>query len=57
MDDVACMTVLTASVVSISLAAASFLAEKPRQGVPVAQECPQSSSGQVLHPPMVPRHG
>jgi hypothetical protein len=43
-DDVACATVLAATLVSIGIAAASFLASEVRRGEPVAHVCPRSHS-------------
>lgn len=54
MDDVACFTVLAATVMSIGLAAASFLADGARRSEPVAQECPRSHS---IPPTPAPRTG
>ena len=44
MDDVACVAVLTAVVVSLGMGAAGLLLDETRRGVTVAQECPLSHS-------------
>ena len=53
MDDIACITVLTAVALSISIATAGFVRDEVRRGAPVAQECPRShaTSMQVAPPP------
>ena len=44
MDDIACITVLTAVALSISIATAGFLRDEVRRGAAVAQECHRSHS-------------
>ena len=51
MDDIACVTVLTAVALSISIATAGFLRDEVRRGAAVAQECHRSHSTPSAHPP------
>jgi hypothetical protein len=57
MDDVACITVLTAAVLSIGMAVAPLFVDEARRSAHLAKECQRSPSTQIVPSASSPRNG